>query len=74
LLFQAISVRASKRRCCRIIHPKGSITRQPLLACFEKLLRPTVVKALCDAFAPTQLRDGLFATQTIQNDVYLFLG
>jgi len=37
------------------------IARQPLLAGFQELLRPLVIEALCDAFAPAQLGDGIFA-------------
>ena len=35
---------------------------QALLACFEKLLRPTVIQALRDPFAPAQRSDAVLAT------------
>jgi len=39
------------------------IARQALLAGFEELLRPTVIKAIGDAFAAAERRDALLAAQ-----------
>jgi hypothetical protein len=44
------------------------VTRQPLLAGFQELLRPFVIEALRDPLAPTQLRDRVLAAQAFQDD------
>ena len=46
----------------------GCVTGEAPLARFPKLLRPTVVQALCDTFAATQRGDALLAPKTFQYD------
>jgi len=47
------------------------IPGQPSLAGFQKLLRPVVIQALGDALSPTQLRDAVLATKSVQHDADL---
>jgi len=49
------------------------VARQPLLARFEELLRPVVVKALGNPLAPAKRGDRLLAAQTVKNDSDLLL-
>ncbi len=46
----------------------GCVTCQPLLAGFQKLLRPTMIEVLIDPFLPAQLGDALLAAQAFQNN------
>ena len=48
------------------------IARQPPLAGLEKLLRPTVVQAFRDAFAPAQFGNADFTAQAVEHDADLF--
>ena len=50
------------------------IAGQALLACFQKLLRPTVVQALRYPLTAAQLRYRLLAAKTFQNYPALLLG
>jgi hypothetical protein len=56
-----------RRRAC-------GVPGKPALASLEELLRPGVIHALGDAFAPTKLGDRSFAAQAVQNDADLLLG
>ena len=47
------------------------IPGQPSLAGFQKLLRSVVIQALGDALSPTQLRDAVLATKSVQHDADL---
>ena len=49
----------------------GCVTGKAPLAGFQKLLRPTVVKALRDTFTATQRGDALLAPKTFQYDLDL---
>ena len=46
------------------------IAGQALLACFQKLLRPTVIQAIRDALATARRGNTLLATQTFKHDTY----
>ena len=46
------------------------IAGQALLACFQELLRPTVIQALRDTLAAAQRGNTLLATQTFKYDTY----
>jgi hypothetical protein len=47
------------------------VAGQPLLAGFEELLRPVVIEALGNAFAPAQRGNAVLATQAFQHDADL---
>src|SRR5215475_6997369 len=50
------------------------VTRQPLLARFQKVLRPAVIEVLDNSFAPAQLGDAVLAAQPLQHDTDLVFG
>src|SRR5690606_15160395 len=49
------------------------ITRKPLLACLEELLRPAVIEALGDTLTAAKAGDALLAAQARQDDPDLLL-
>ena len=49
------------------------VTRKPLLAGLQELLRPTVIQALGDALLATQLSNAVFTTQSRQDNPDLLL-
>src|SRR5262245_4629983 len=49
----------------------GCITGKPTLASLQKLLRPAVVQALDDPFAPAEFSNAGFAAQAIQHNADL---
>jgi hypothetical protein len=49
------------------------VARQALLTGLQELLRPTVIEALRDAFAPAELRDAVLAAQAGEHDGDLLL-
>src|SRR5215472_14517569 len=57
------------RGCC----PRR-VASQPLLAGFEKLLRPAIIKILDNPLTPAKLRDALLAPQALQYNADLFFG
>ena len=66
------------RRLAQQLHlvARGGTRRvagQPLLAGFEKLLRPVVIQALGDTFTSPQRRDRLLAAQPFQHNADLLL-
>jgi len=52
----------------------GRVTGQTSFAGFQELLRPTVIQALGNTFPATELSDGDFAAQTVEDDADLLLG
>src|SRR4029077_12739221 len=56
-----------RRRAC-------GVPSKPALASLEELLRPGVIHALGDAFAPAKLGDWGFAAQAIENNADLLFG
>src|SRR4029450_797247 len=57
------------RGCCA-----RRIASQPLLAGFEKVLRPTIIKILDNPLTTAELSDALLAPQALQHDTDLFFG
>ena len=53
--------------------PRG-VAGEPPLAGFQELLRPAVIEALGNAFAPAQLGDRVLAAQAVQDDADLLFG
>ena len=48
------------------------ITRQPTLAGFQELLRPTVIKTFGDAFTAAQFGNAGLASQPVQETMRIF--
>lgn len=44
------------------------VTCRPLFTCLLELFGPAVVKALCNAFTATQLRNAVLALEAVQHD------
>ena len=55
----------------REAYEAGKVAYQTLLARFQKLLGPSVVEVLSDAFLAAQLGNGLFTAQTFQHNADL---
>jgi hypothetical protein len=52
----------------------GDVPGKPLLSSFEKLLGPSVVEVLSDAFLAAELGDAVLAAQDFEDDADLLLG
>jgi hypothetical protein len=50
------------------------VASQPLLACFQELLRPTVIQVPDDSLEAAELSDALLAAQPFEDDADLFFG
>jgi len=53
---------------------RGGVTSQPLVAGSQELLRPAVVKTLCNAIAAAERGNALLPAQAFKHDADLVLG